>query len=45
MDGTPGGEPGGDKIAEISPDLDLPAFREILAHSGLGAMAYRLEHV
>ena len=45
MDGTPGGEPGGDKIAEISPDLNLGAFREILAQSGLGNAGYKLERV
>ncbi len=45
VEGTPGGEPGGDKIAEISPDLDLPAFREILAKSGLGNIRYTLQRV
>jgi uncharacterized Fe-S center protein len=45
VDGTPGGKPGGDKIAEISPDLDLAAYRDILAKSGLGNLRYTIERV
>jgi len=45
VDGTPGGEPGGDKIAEIWPALDLPAYREILAKSRLGNPRYQLKRV
>ena len=43
VDGTPGGAPGGDKIAEISPALDLDAYRGILAESGLGSLEYKLQ--
>jgi uncharacterized Fe-S center protein len=45
VDGTPGGEPGGDKIAEVSPRLDLDAYREILAKSRLGNPRYQLKRV
>ena len=43
--GTPGGQPGGDKIAEVSPRLDLDAYRDILAHSRLGNLRYKLKQV
>jgi hypothetical protein len=42
LDGTQGARPGGDKIAEIAPALDVAAYRDILAHSGLGNLRYRL---
>jgi len=45
VDGTPGGEPGGDKIAEVSPGLDLAVFRDILARSRLGNLRYKLQQL
>jgi len=42
VDGTKGAEPGGDKIAEIWPALDLEAYRGILKESGLGKLEYKL---
>jgi len=45
IDGTEGAKPGGDKLAEIWPTLDIEAYRRILAKSGLGNLKYRLTRV
>jgi len=43
--GTKAAEPGGDKIAGIWPALNLQAYRNILAKSGLGNLNYRLQQL
>jgi len=45
VDGTKGGMPGGDKIAEVWPALDVEVYRGILAGSGLGSLRYQLRQV
>jgi uncharacterized Fe-S center protein len=42
VDDTEGGKPGGDKVAEIWPALDIEAYRNILAESNLGSPHYKL---
>ncbi len=45
VDGTEAAKPGGDKIAVISPALDLAAYKIILAQSHLGNLKYTLQQL
>jgi uncharacterized Fe-S center protein len=45
VDGTDAAAAGGDKIAEIWPDLDIKAYRSVLSKAGLGRLGYKLQQI